>query len=57
MTAALTEAQRAAAAAQIPLGRLGSGADVAAGVLYLASDEAAWVTGTTLHINGGMAMP
>ena len=57
MTEKLTEAQRTAAAAQIPLGRLGTSADVAAGVLYLASDEAAWVTGTTLHINGGMAMP
>lgn len=56
MTAKLTEAQRTAAAAQIPLGRLGTSADIAAGVLYLASDEAAWVTGTTLHINGGMAM-
>ncbi len=57
MTEALTAAQREAAASQIPLGRLGTSADVAAGVLYLASDEAAWVTGTTLHINGGMAMP
>ena len=57
MTGALTAAQRTAALAQIPLGRFGTGADVAAGVLYLASDEAAWVTGTTLHISGGMAMP
>ena len=57
MTEKLTEAQRTAAAAQIPIGRLGTSADIAAGVLYLASDEAAWVTGTTLHINGGMAMP
>ncbi len=57
MTEKLSLAQRTAAAAQIPLGRLGTSADIAAGVLYLASDEAAWVTGTTLHINGGMVMP
>ena len=41
---------------RIPRGRLGSGADVAAAVVYLASDEAAYVTGQTLHVNGGMAM-
>jgi 3-oxoacyl-[acyl-carrier protein] reductase len=40
----------------IPLGRLGQPADVAAAVAYLASDEAGWVTGATLHVNGGMAM-
>ena len=57
MTEALTEAQRAAIATNIPLGRLGTAADVAAAVHYLASDEAAWVTGSTLHVNGGMAMP
>ena len=57
MTAALTDAQRAAIATNIPLGRLGTAADVAAAVHYLASDEAAWVTGSTLHVNGGMAMP
>ena len=56
MTAALTAAQREKLAAAIPLGRLGQPADIAAAVLYLASDEAAWVTGATLHINGGMAM-
>jgi len=56
MTDALTEAQRMALAARIPLGRLGQPADVAAAVLYLASDEAGWVTGSTLHVNGGMAM-
>ena len=56
MTAALNETQRAALTAEIPLGRLGAGEDVAASVLYLASDEAAWVTGTTLHVNGGMLM-
>lgn len=57
MTAALGEDQRRTLADGIPLGRLGSADDVAAGVLYLASDEASWVTGTTLHVNGGMAMP
>ncbi|MBV9784438.1 MAG: 3-oxoacyl-[acyl-carrier-protein] reductase [Acidisphaera sp.] len=56
MTDALTEPQRAAAAGRIPLGRLGQPADVAAAVAYLASEEAAWVTGATLHVNGGMAM-
>jgi 3-oxoacyl-[acyl-carrier protein] reductase len=40
----------------IPLGRLGQPDDVAAAVAYLASDEAGWVTGATLHVNGGMAM-
>lgn len=40
----------------IPAGKMGQGADIAAGVVYLASDEAAYVTGQTLHINGGMAM-
>jgi 3-oxoacyl-[acyl-carrier protein] reductase len=56
MTAGLPEAQRSAAAGRIPLGRLGQPADVAAAVVYLASDEAGWVTGATLHVNGGMAM-
>ena len=56
MTEALGEEQRKAAVARIPLGRLGQPEDVAAAVLYLASDEAAWVTGATLHVNGGMAM-
>ena len=56
MTDALGEEQRKAAAGRIPLGRLGQPEDVAAAVLYLASDEAAWVTGATLHVNGGMAM-
>jgi 3-oxoacyl-[acyl-carrier protein] reductase len=41
---------------RIPLGRMGEAAEIAAGVVYLASDEAAYVTGTTLHINGGMSM-
>ena len=57
MTAALNETQRAALTTSIPLGRLGTASDVASAVLYLASDEAAWVTGTTMHVNGGMAMP
>ena len=56
MTDVLPEASRAALTQQIPLGRLGTPADIAAAVLYLAADEAAWVTGTTLHVNGGMAM-
>jgi len=56
MTAALSEQQRAKLAEGIPLGRLGEPGDVAAAVVYLASDEASWVTGATLHVNGGMAM-
>ena len=50
------EWQRARLTAAIPLGRMGQPGDVAAAVLYLASDEAAWITGATLHVNGGMAM-
>ncbi len=56
MTDALTDAQKTAILANVPLGRLGVGADVAAACVYLASDEAAYVTGQTLHVNGGMAM-
>ena len=56
MTDALDAAQRDRLTAAIPLGRLGQPADVAAAAVYLASDEAAWVTGATLHVNGGMAM-
>jgi 3-oxoacyl-[acyl-carrier protein] reductase len=56
MTDALTEAQKAAMAEKIPLGRLGAPGDVAAAAVYLASAEAGWVTGATLHVNGGMAM-
>jgi 3-oxoacyl-[acyl-carrier protein] reductase len=56
MTAVLTDAQRARLLDAAPLGRLGVPADIAAAVVYLASDEAAWVTGATLHVNGGMAM-
>jgi 3-oxoacyl-[acyl-carrier protein] reductase len=56
MTAALNDKQREAILARVPAGRLGTGDDVAAAVVYLASDEAAYVTGQTLHVNGGMAM-
>jgi 3-oxoacyl-[acyl-carrier protein] reductase len=56
MTEKLNEKQREAILARVPAGRLGSGAEVAAAAVYLASDEAAYVTGQTLHINGGMAM-
>ncbi len=56
MTSALGDAQRAKLSDSIPLGRLGQPSDIASAVLYLASDEAAWVTGATLHVNGGMAM-
>jgi len=56
MTDSLTEEQRARLLAGIPAGRFGAAADVAAAVLYLASEEAAYVTGQTLHVNGGMAM-
>ncbi len=56
MTQGLSEAQRTKLGAAIPLGRLGAPRDVAAAVLYLASEEAGWVTGATLHVNGGMAM-
>ena len=56
MTDALGEAQRASLLARIPAGTLGAGADVAAAVVYLASREAAYVTGQTVHVNGGMAM-
>jgi 3-oxoacyl-[acyl-carrier protein] reductase len=56
MTGALNEKQRQAILDRIPSGRLGEGRDVAAAVVYLASDEGAYVTGQTLHVNGGMAM-
>ena len=56
MTDVLTEAQKAALLGKIPAGRLGQGADIAAAAVYLASEEAAYVTGQTLHVNGGMAM-
>ncbi|MGP8026542.1 MAG: 3-oxoacyl-[acyl-carrier-protein] reductase [Acidocella sp.] len=56
MTDALTDAQRADLSGQIPLGRLGTPKDIAAAVVYLAAEESGWVTGATLHVNGGMAM-
>lgn len=56
MTQALNEKQREGILADVPMGRLGSGADIAAAVAYLASDEAAYITGQTLHVNGGMTM-
>jgi 3-oxoacyl-[acyl-carrier protein] reductase len=56
MTDKLNEKQREGILARVPAGRLGTPADVASAAVYLASDEAAYVTGQTLHINGGMAM-
>lgn len=56
MTDVLPDAQKEALMGQIPAGRLGQGADIAAAAVYLASDEASYVTGQTLHVNGGMAM-
>ncbi|MBF9049928.1 3-oxoacyl-[acyl-carrier-protein] reductase [Roseobacter sp. HKCCD9010] len=56
MTDKLTEDQKGKILAQIPAGRMGAPGEIAAAVLYLASPEAGYVTGTTLHVNGGMAM-
>ena len=56
MTDKLTDDQKAGIMGQIPAGRMGEARETAAAVLYLASPEAAYVTGTTLHVNGGMAM-
>jgi 3-oxoacyl-[acyl-carrier protein] reductase len=56
MTENLTDDQRAGLLAKVPMGRMGEAREVAAAVLYLASPEAAYVTGATLHVNGGMAM-
>jgi 3-oxoacyl-[acyl-carrier protein] reductase len=56
MTDKLTEAQKAAILGAVPAGRMGTPEEIAAAVLYLASPEAGYVTGATLHVNGGMAM-
>ena len=56
MTDALNDQQRERILGSIPAGRLGEGDDVAAAVAYLASEQAAYVTGQTLHVNGGMIM-
>ena len=56
MTDVLKDEQKEALLKGIPAGRLGTGADIGAAALYLASDESAYVTGQTLHVNGGMAM-
>jgi len=56
MTDALNEQQRSAILSRIPMGAMGSGEDIGAAVVYLASREAGYVTGQTLHVNGGMAM-
>ncbi|MEO0485990.1 MAG: 3-oxoacyl-[acyl-carrier-protein] reductase [Pseudomonadota bacterium] len=56
MTGALNDDQKGAILAQIPMGRMGSPEEIAASVVYLASPEAGYVTGTVLHVNGGMAM-
>ncbi len=56
MTDALNEQQRDAILSRIPVGAMGSGDDIGAAVVYLASKEAGYVTGQTLHVNGGMAM-
>jgi 3-oxoacyl-[acyl-carrier protein] reductase len=56
MTDALNDDQKKALLERIPAGRMGSGSDIGAAVVYLASEEAAYVTGQTLHVNGGMAM-
>ena len=56
MTEALNDEQKARLNAQIPAGRMGEAAEIAAAAVYLASVEAAYVTGQTLHVNGGMAM-
>ena len=56
MTDALNDKQKEAILGQVPAGKLGQGADIASAVVYLASQEAQYVTGQTLHVNGGMAM-
>ena len=56
MTDVLNDAQKAGLMGRIPLGRMGQPEDIAAAVVYLASPQAGWVTGATIHVNGGMAM-
>jgi 3-oxoacyl-[acyl-carrier protein] reductase len=56
MTDKLNDKQREAILGRVPAGRLGAGTDIAAAAVFLASDEAAYVTGQTIHVNGGMAM-
>ncbi|HYP57621.1 MAG TPA: 3-oxoacyl-[acyl-carrier-protein] reductase [Beijerinckia sp.] len=56
MTSVLNDKQKTAILSSVPMGRLGTGDEVAAAVVYLASPEASYVTGQTLHVNGGMAM-
>ena len=56
MTDALNDTQKQAILSRIPAGSLGEGSDIGAAVVYLASREAGYVTGQTLHVNGGMAM-
>ena len=56
MTDVLDDGQKVALLARVPAGRLGTAAEIAASVVFLASDEAAYITGTTMHVNGGMAM-
>jgi 3-oxoacyl-[acyl-carrier protein] reductase len=54
MTAKLNDAQQQSILQQVPLGRMGSAEDIAHAVAFLASDQAAYITGTTIHVNGGM---
>jgi len=56
MTDILNDKQREGILSTIPMGRLGAGDEIASSVVYLASSEAGYVTGHTLHVNGGMAM-
>ena len=56
MTEKLNDDQKGAIMGQIPMGRMGAADDIAAAALYLASPSAGYITGTTLHVNGGMAM-
>jgi 3-oxoacyl-[acyl-carrier protein] reductase len=56
MTSELNDKQKEAILGNVPMGRLGAASEIAAAVIYLASQESAYVTGQTLHVNGGMAM-